>query len=267
MSEIGRRLVDTSNGKVHVWTRPGEGTPLLMLHMSPRSGRMYVPAMRLLDRPAAAPDRLGFGFSDPPPSTPSMEMFASSTLEVVNSLGWERFDVIGTHTGAVEAIELARVVGDRIGRIGLVSIPAYTPEEIEARKTPGRVGAPRPSPRLDGSHVETMWRQRTAIRGPSIDPDYMQELFVESMLSAKYAHLAYRAVLAYPMLQNLVGLDRAVVVFDPEDDLTLQTRRAIPHLPPGSTVIELEDLDFDLWKLAAPRLVDLIGSHLPSGAR
>ena len=262
MTNPGRRLVGTSEGLVHVWTRKGEGLPLLLLHMSPRSGRMYLPAMGLLERPVAAPDRPGFGYSDVPAGTPTIERYAAATLEVVDSLGWDRFDVIGTHTGAVEAVQVAHLAGDRVTGIGLVAVPAYTPEEVEERKTPGRVAAPRPRPRHDGSHVRTMWNQRTAIRSDSTDPDYLQELFLESMLSASGAHLAYRAVLAYPTLQRLVALDRPVVVFAARDDLTIQTQRAIPHLPPGSVAIELDDLDFDLWKTATARIVDLIQTHL-----
>ena len=253
-----RRLVDTKEGSVHVWTREGEGLPLLLLHMSPRSGRMYLPAMDLLDRPVAAPDRPGFGYSDTPVGTPTIERYASATLEVVDSLGWDRFDVIGTHTGAVEAVQLARQAGRRVARIGLVAVPAYTPDEVEDRRTPGRVAAPRPRPRRDGSHVRTLWEQRAAIRSNSVDPEYLQELFLESMLSAPGAHLAYRAVLAYPTLERLVELNRPVVVFAARDDLTIQTRRAIPHLPPGSRAIQLDDLDFDLWKTATARLVRLI---------
>lgn len=255
MKPMGRGLVRTKEGLVHVWTREGDGLPLLLLHMSPRSGRMYLPAMALLDRPVAAPDRSGFGYSDPPGGTPTIERYASVTLEVLDSLGWEQFDVIGTHTGAVEAIQLAHMAGERVIGIGLVSVPAYTPQEVEERKAPGRVAAPRPRPQYDGSHVRSMWRQRAALRNPSVDPGYLQELFLESMLSAGGAHLAYRAVLAYPTLQRLAELNRPVVVFAATDDLTIQTERAIPHLPTGSTVIDLEDLDFDLWKTATTRLV------------
>ncbi len=265
MSAARRRLIDTRRGSVHVWTREGQGRPLLLLHMSPRSGRMYLPAMELLDRPTAAPDRLGFGYSDPPETPPTIEMYAAATLEVVDALGWDRFDVVGTHTGSVEAIELAHQAGDRVAGVGLVAVPAYTRQEVEERKGPGRVAAPRPAPRHDGSHVRSMWEQRTVIRSPATDAHYLQELFTESILSAADAHLAYRAVLAYPTLERMVEMDRPVVVIMAQDDLTVQTLRAIPHLPPNSTVIELEELDFDLWKTGLSEMVGLIRRCFPTG--
>lgn len=62
---IRRRIVDTPHGQVHVRATDGEGRPLLLLHQSPRSGLMFEPLMERVDRPAIAPDRIGYGYSDP----------------------------------------------------------------------------------------------------------------------------------------------------------------------------------------------------------
>ncbi|MDH3247667.1 MAG: alpha/beta hydrolase [Acidimicrobiia bacterium] len=257
---IRRRLVSTSGPQINTWLSGGEGIPLLLLHMSPRSGRMYHPVMELLDRPVAAPDRPGFGYSDALTGEPTIERYASATIEVVNDLGWDRFDVVGTHTGSVEAIELAQLAPDRVRRVGLVSIPAYTQQETEIRLE--GVAAPRPSPTHDGSHLFEMWRRRAAIRSPEADPTFLHALFVDELLSMEGAHSAYRAVLAYPTLDRLSALQRSIVVFAPHDDLWIQTARAIPHLPAGSTVVELPGLDFDLWSDAPQELADLITVHL-----
>jgi pimeloyl-ACP methyl ester carboxylesterase len=222
---------------------------------------MYHPVMELLDRPVAAPDRLGFGFSDPPPDTPTIAHYAVTSLAAADALGWDRFDVIGTHTGSVEAIELARTAGDRVRRVGLVSIPTYTSEEVAVRLR--GVAAPRPAPTLDGSHLVSMWSRRVAIRNGKADPDYLQELFIDELLSAYGAHLAYRAVLDYPTLDHLAELRHPLVVFAPHDDLHAQTQRARRALEQQSTWIDLPDLDFDLWAAAPGRLAALIDSHFP----
>lgn len=255
---IGRRLVSTSLGSMHVWSTTGEGTPLLLLHMSPRSGRMYHAVMRLLDRPVAAPDRLGFGLSDPPGDTPSIAHYALTSMAVADELGWDRFDVIGTHTGSVEAVELALTGPGRVRSIGLVSIPAYIQEEVEERLQ--GVAAPRPSPRIDGSHLTAMWGRRAAIRSANVDPAFLQELFVDEMLSMAGAHMAYRAVLEYPMVERLREVRCPLVVFAPHDDLHVQTTRARDHVG-DATWIDLPDLDFDLWSTATGRMAGLIESH------
>ena len=217
--------------------------------------------MNLLKRPSAAPDRPGFGYSDAFAGEPTIERYAKATLEVVDELGWERFDVIGTHTGSVEAIELALMAPDRVRMIGLVSIPAYTPLEIETRLE--WVGAPRPTPTRDGSHLLEMWRRRSLIRSLDTDPTFLQSLFVDELMSMEGAHAAYRAVFAYPTLGRLSEITQPIVAFLPHDDLWTQTVRAVPHLPAHSTIVELPELDFDLWSDAPEKLADLITSRLP----
>lgn len=258
---IRRRLISTSGPDIHTWLSDGSGLPLLLLHMSPRSGRMYHPVMNLLERPSAAPDRPGFGYSDAFTGEPTIERYAKATLEVVDELGWDRFDVIGTHTGSVEAIELARLAPSRVRTIGLVSIPAYTPQEIAPRLE--GVAYPRPRPTSDGSHLLGMWQRRSAIRAPDADPTFLHALFVDELLSMRGAHSAYRAVLDYPTLERVAAITHPIVAFVPRDDLWTQTVRAVPHLPAGSTVVELPQLDFDLWSEAPEELADLITAQFP----
>ena len=65
---INREYVQTSAGRIHCYEQ-GSGSPLLMLHETPRSGWSYAPLIgRLSDRyRCIAPDTLGFGMSDPLP--------------------------------------------------------------------------------------------------------------------------------------------------------------------------------------------------------
>ncbi len=259
---IGRRLIPTSAGQVHVWgCDEHAGVPLLFLHMSPRSGRMYRQVMELLDRPVAAPDRLGFGFSDPFDGVPTIEGYARATLQVVDGLGWDRFDVIGTHTGSVEAVEIATLAPDRVRRVGLVAIPDYTAAEVEERLR--GVASPRPAPALDGSHLVSAWQRRASLRGERADADFLQALFVDEMLCAGGAHLAYQAVLAYPTRRRIASLRPPLIVFAPVDDLAVQTERALSFVPAGTAVVRLPHLDFDLWSAGAEEMAGHVRTHFP----
>jgi pimeloyl-ACP methyl ester carboxylesterase len=247
---------------VHVWTAGEDGKlPLLLLHMSPRSGRMYHDVMTLVDRLVAAPDRLGFGYSDPVQGVPTIERYASATLQVVDALGWDRFDVVGTHTGSVEAIEIASLVPDRVNRFGLVAIPDYTPAEVEDRLA--GVAAPRPAAQLDGSHLQEAWLRRAKLREGRADPTFLQTLFVDEMLCAASAHLAYRAVLSYPTRSRLSELRPPVVVFAPGDDLAIQTERALPAVPEGTEIVRIPHLDFDLWSTGTAEMAGHLRTHFP----
>ena len=59
-----RRIYPTRFGQLHLRSHDGKGVPLVLLHMSPRSGAMWEEFQEKFERPTHAPDRLGYGFSD-----------------------------------------------------------------------------------------------------------------------------------------------------------------------------------------------------------
>src|SRR5690348_9007083 len=102
-------MLETRHGYMHVRTTDAaSGTPLVLLHMTPQSGRAFLRIADLLtDRPLVLPDRIGFGDSDELTGPLPMEQVAAATLDALDGLGVDRFDVVGIHTGSSEAIELA----------------------------------------------------------------------------------------------------------------------------------------------------------------
>jgi len=257
---IRRSLVDTSLGQVHVRVSEGPGRPLLALHMSPLSSEMWIPLMERLERPIVAPDRLGFGFSDPPPRDLTMDEYATATLEAFDSIHpGGRFDVLGEHTGSVEAIAVAHLVPDRVRKVGLIAVPNYTEEERKVRLATR--GTPPVAPDLEGSHFETLWQRRLDYRTPPYDFEHLHRLTVQELTSAG-PYRAYRAVFSYPTAERLADLPVPAVVFAPRDDLSEQTARSRSLLGPGSTYVDLPDLALDLFHEAPDRMSALIAEHL-----
>ena len=109
---IRRALLDTRFGQMHVRMTRGVGEPLVALHMSPLSSEMWIPLMERLQRPVIAPDRLGFGFSDPPPRDLTMEEYAAATLDAVDEIHPGTFDIIGEHN-PIHPINIIRIIGLR----------------------------------------------------------------------------------------------------------------------------------------------------------
>jgi pimeloyl-ACP methyl ester carboxylesterase len=246
---IRRQLVDTRFGQVHV-RLSGEPTaqlPLVLLHMTPMSGAMYDPLLPLFgrDRLTLAPDRLGFGFSDAPDRPLSIAEYAESTLEMLGRLGVERFDVLGTHTGSVEAVELASAHAGCVRRLALVSIPAYTPEELEER-TYRLAGAPEPAE--DGSHLDWHWKRRFLYRQRPYDLPLFQWRLLQELLAGPTSWWAYKAVFEYPMAERLARLEQPVLVLAPHDDLWEQTNRvhSTGGLPSLAHFVDLPHLGLDI---------------------
>lgn len=75
-----------------------EGDPVLLLHQSPRSSRIYVKLIPLIANRyrAIAIDMLGFGNSDPPPQEVRIPDMALNVIHVLDALEIEKCHLFGT---------------------------------------------------------------------------------------------------------------------------------------------------------------------------
>ena len=262
---IRRALVTTRRGQVHVRLGgdPTEAVPLVLLHMTPLSSAMYDPLLPLFgtDRLAVAPDRLGFGFSDVSERPLTMAEYAEVTLEVLDALRIERFDVLGTHTGSVEAVELAATLPERVRNVMLVGIPAYTADEL-AERTYRLAGVPPPAE--DGSHLEWHWRRRFLYREPPYDLPMFQWRLLQELLAGPDVWWPYKAVFDYPMAERLARLEQPVLVLAPHDDLWVQTARvlSVGGLPRRGRFVELPYLTLDIASYATDEVFTLVRDFL-----
>jgi hypothetical protein len=205
----------------------------------------------LLDRPSYAIDRLGYGGSDAPPHPLSLEDYARATLDAVEGLYLREFDVLGMHTGSLEAIELAHQAPGRILRCGMVAIPVFTADEKRAL---AHYAAQRVVPVEDGSHLLPAWRGRLEYRSPPYDLADVQRRFVDYLLAPEPG-AAYAAVFDYDAGPRLRSCPVPLSAFVPRDDLHAVSLRARALLPPGTEWVDLQDLDLDLFTTAPARVV------------
>src|SRR2546429_5479275 len=107
-SSVERRFVTTRLGRIHVATA-GTGFPVLLVHQTPRSWDEYRDVLPLLGRGfrVIAMDTLGFGDSDAAEGEPSIEVWATAAFALLDALGEKEFAVVGHHTGAEIALEMA----------------------------------------------------------------------------------------------------------------------------------------------------------------
>lgn len=157
-----RGYTDGPDGQVHFRDAGGSGAPLLLLHQTPCDLGQFDPAFPLLAgaglRPIAV-DTPGYGQSDPPRGPPTITAYARAMLAVLDHLGLGAADVLGHHTGASTAAELATTEPHRIHRIILNGPPLFTPDE-RAAYLAAIAAAPRPAQRADGSHLQAYWDRR-----------------------------------------------------------------------------------------------------------
>ena len=82
------RYTNTRHGTVHYRTM-GDGSPLVLLHATPKSSRSLLNVMPHLatHHRVIAPDTLGFGESDPLPTPLTIEVLAEAMADLLNTLG------------------------------------------------------------------------------------------------------------------------------------------------------------------------------------
>ena len=241
MSDLGitaprRHLLETRHGNMHVrvWAaEPADAgaTPLVLLHMSPLSSRMFLTIAPILarKRPVIVPDRLGFGDSDCLVGPLVFEEYALATLDALDGLDVGSFDVFGIHTGSCEAIELAVANPERVRRMGVVALPVFTDEELVSFKEEYF------EPAADGSHLEWVWKWWKLWQEKQADwtIELMHERVVDHMDSWPYFWWTYHSV------RILIATRRSAVN---SRRVALQQLRAFPVTAPDPLRRELSQL-------------------------
>ena len=81
------------------WEVPGEQLPLIALHGFTGSGADFAPLAQRLGRTIVAPDLVGHGATGVPEDPWDMPRVVESVSRMIESLGWERYGVLGYSMG------------------------------------------------------------------------------------------------------------------------------------------------------------------------
>lgn len=136
MSSLRSASVQTQNLRHQVLFQGDEdGLPILLLHGSYGSSRWWLPLLELLPDAVrvAAPDLRGCGRSDKPDDGYDIAQQADDVWQLVSTLGWRDFDLVGHSTGGAIAAEYALRHGETLHSLSLVdTVPlegVYSPVE------------------------------------------------------------------------------------------------------------------------------------------
>ncbi|MFM8518496.1 MAG: alpha/beta fold hydrolase [Nevskiaceae bacterium] len=205
--------------------------PLLMLHMSPNSGRIFEAALLEMgrDRLCVAPDTPGFGESEPPLEPVGIEQFARAMLSLLDHLGLAKIDVMGYHTGAITSIVLALLQPSRIRKVVQVSSPVFTDDELSQLRRDYAARALRE----DGGHLVESWQHLQRFYGPEVPRQVLARNFTEGLRGGPAAHWGHRAAFAHDLRHDLPRVQQPVLIVNPADDLAAHSPRGLALLPNG----------------------------------
>jgi pimeloyl-ACP methyl ester carboxylesterase len=263
---VRRGYFESRYGQLHVHNAipPGggfdEGTSLLCLHATPRSGSSLLPLLGLMgmDRSVYAPDLPGYGNSDPPPARPGITDYANAVGDFCTSMRFRQLDVLGYQTGALVAAELALALPNVVRRLVLLGVPV--PDEAE-RESFRRAPWPVP-PSADGSHLQVEWnRTRTAVHADAA-LETVAASFADKIANGPTAWWGMHAAVQYPAADRLRLITQPTLLIRSRDGRGMDSARARELLPKARAIEQTEIYDSDLFESAATQVSTVLREFL-----
>jgi pimeloyl-ACP methyl ester carboxylesterase len=188
----------------------GSGTPVVLLHQTPRSVDEYrdvLPALAARGYRVIAFDTPGFGDSARVAGEPSIEAWAEVLAGAIDGLGVERFALVGHHTGGVIAVELAAQRPERVLALVLSSTPltdaAYHATAVDESSVDV------------GEDAETLRASRADFY-PADRPELLDRYVTDALRAGPLARLGHHVVASYNM--DVSRLEMPVLLIGADGD-------------------------------------------------
>jgi pimeloyl-ACP methyl ester carboxylesterase len=255
---IDRGFVRTGAGQIHYRSagRPDAQTslPLIMAHGGPGSSAGLAPLMSELsaDRRVIAPDMMGNGESDPPPSVPTdIKFYADGIVDVMDRMGIARADFYGHHTGAQVVCELAIAHPGRVRCLVLDGVALFAEDALREYR---ELYAPPIVPDSDGAHLQWVWNfirhttqffphykndaDHAIAGGITLPPDMLTARTAEVLKVWSTYHIAYDAAFRHPVRKRLPLLRVPALVLETAGDpLSHYAAQAVALIAQGRKAI------------------------------
>jgi pimeloyl-ACP methyl ester carboxylesterase len=239
---VRKSYIETSEGQIHYRTE-GTGKPMVLLHYTPVSSDEYTDMIPLLahDYCVLAMDTPGYGNSDKPPREFTIEDYAQSVVNFLNALRIQKAIVVGHHTGASIAVELASIHPDIVEALVLSGVSLYSSDERElflrdAMWAPLNITS-------DGSFLVQQWKYLREW-GTHLSPETTFRIFVAMMTAGPRLHDAHYAAFKYVKDQKLPLIKCPTLLVSGTQDMFYKNLKAVEQLIPQCKVQLVEAGNF-----------------------
>jgi pimeloyl-ACP methyl ester carboxylesterase len=133
-----------------------------------------------------------------------MEQYAECTIAFMDALNISKASIVGTHTGASIAVEMAVRHKERIEKLVLNGCPVYEPEVRKSRLTDPNYAVMKIEG--DGSHLIKLWENQKKW-SPKLKPESWHRSVVDYLVAGFHAEDAHQAVFRHDVepLLPLIG--------------------------------------------------------------
>lgn len=262
MIRVRKTYIDGPFGQIHTrLTDPVPGpTPLVCLHATAYSSQSFLPLMQAMagKRQVIAIDAPGYGGSDAPVQPVDMAAYADATLAALAQLVEGPAAVLGYHTGAYVATEMAIARPELIDRLVLIGVPYFQALDFDFWK--GKLAARHVL--TDGfDQFAERWAYFITNRHAAITLERGFANFVDELKAWPDGWWAHDAMFAYDSDTRLPMVDRPVLILNPDGHLA-PASRAAGALLRDVRVQEMPDLVGPVLEAVPIRLVAAIEAWL-----
>jgi pimeloyl-ACP methyl ester carboxylesterase len=200
---VHRAFVETADGQIHYVTA-GRVRPVLLLHQTPRSWDEYrdVVPLLALERRVVAMDTIGYGESYKPARRSDIEDYARGAVALLDALGVASTAVVGHHTGAVIAMELAASYPGRVERLVLSACPFVDAADRDRRHRTGGHRVDHVEAKPDGTHLAELWQIRQRFY-PKDRPDLLARFLADALRAGEKLVEGHGACSRYRMEEKI----------------------------------------------------------------
>jgi len=229
---------DIPGGQLH-YRSDGNEENLLLLHQAPMSSEEYEVVLPLLAARyrAIAIDLPGHGNSDDPPREYEIGDFAQSVTSFLDAMGIDKTSIVGHHTGALIAIEVAVTHPERVSKLVLSGCPVWEPEKWQQYLS-------RPMSRdipmtADGEFLLKTWEAYKTLSGHS-DPQQVFKPFLLALGARTRPHDAHWAVARYLVKPRLGLINCPTLLLSGSEDYFYKDLESTRSMIPGAVTGAIE---------------------------
>jgi len=253
-----RGYVNCRYGQLHFRTAGAGAKTIVLLHQTPSSSIEFLAFAEEMatDRAVIAFDTPGNGMSDSPPAPLSMADYAAAFADGLDALeSGQKYDLLGCHTGAYLAAELAIARPDLIANLILCGI-AFRPAVERAERL-----AANPLPVLDEAgmkdFVTAQWNYVVAERDQAMPLERALQNFADRIRPWERAAWPYQGVWRYDAEARFALITEPTLVLQPHEPLFPHWREPVACLR-DAHVIEFPHLHKDVFDVGGTELARAI---------
>ena len=233
---IRKGYADTGLGQMHYRlseAAEGSGPAVVFFHRTPVTSASFGNVMTRLAgwRTMVAFDTPGFGESAVPPDDTPMSAFVGAFLAALDRLGIGQCHLVGHHTGAHFACELARAEPGRVLSLMIDGAMVMTQEER------GPPAPPPPPPLIDrtGDYARSAWDFLVPYY-TVFDPACIHQELVGALASTFTRAACMRLVRVHDMIEALGGVQCPVLASAAIDDVFVDHLARIAQARPEAVI-------------------------------